>query len=91
MAYRVEFTHPAEKDLQRLDKTISQNIANKIEWLSQNTEFIFPISLKGKFKGKYKLRVGDWRIVYSLDHAPRVITVYAIRHRSEIYKIDANF
>ena len=62
------------------------NIAHKIDWLSQNIENIIPAPLKGKFKGKYKLRIGDWRIVYSFENLTQLITVYAVRHRSEVYK-----
>lgn len=87
MAYKIKFTPQAEEDLSRLDKTIAQHIANKIDWLSQNIQSMVPAPLKGKFKGKYKLRVGDWRIVYSLEHSSQIITVYAVRHRSEVYKI----
>ena len=86
MAYAIEFTHQAEEDLAHLDKTMAQQIANRIDWLSQNMTSISPTPLKGRFRGKYKLRVGDWRIVYSFEHASHVITIYAIRHRSEVYK-----
>ncbi|MBI4690978.1 MAG: type II toxin-antitoxin system RelE/ParE family toxin [Nitrospirae bacterium] len=87
MIFAIKSTPQAEEDLSRLDKTIAQNISNKIEWLSQNIENIIPSPLKGKFKGKYKLRVGDWRVVYSFEHSSQIITVYAVRHRSEVYKI----
>ena len=87
MTYLVEFTLQAEKDFSRLDKTITQHIADKIDWLSQNIEFITPTPLKGNFKGKYKLRVGDWRMIYSLDHSSHIITIYAVGHRSEVYKV----
>jgi len=87
MPYLVELTPQAEKDLSDLDKSVAQNIVNKIDWLSQNAESIIPFPLKGKFKGKYKLRAGDWRIVYSFEHASRIIAIYAIKHRSEVYKI----
>ena len=86
MSYKVEFTLQAEEDLSRLDKTIAQNIAHKIDWLSQNIDNIIPAPLRGKFKGKYKLRVGDWRVVYSFENLNQLITVYAVRHRSEVYK-----
>jgi mRNA interferase RelE/StbE len=86
MSCKVEFTPQAEEDILRLDKTIAQNIANKIDWLSQNIENITPAPLKGKFKGKYKMRVGDWRVVYSFENSTQIITVYAVRHRSEVYK-----
>jgi mRNA interferase RelE/StbE len=83
MKYLVKFTPQAEKDLLCIDKAIAINIANKIDWLSQNIESIILFPLKGKFKGKYKLRVGEWRIVYSVDYS----VLYAIRHRREVYKI----
>ena len=87
MTYSVEFTLQAEEDMASLDKTIAQNIANKIDWLSQSIESIIPAPLKGKFKGKYKLRVGDWRVIYSFEHSSQIITIYAVRHRREVYKI----
>ncbi len=87
MTYSIEFTIQAEKDLARLDKPVAQQVSNKIEWLSQGIEYITPVQLKGKFEGKYKLRVGDWRVIYSYEHTTKIITVYAIRHRSEVYKI----
>lgn len=87
MIYLVKFTLQAEEDLARLDKPIAQQASNKIDWLSQSIKYIIPAPLKGKFKGKYKLKVGDWRVIYSFEHTTQIITVYAIRHRREVYKI----
>jgi mRNA interferase RelE/StbE len=87
MAYSVEFTVQAAEDLSRLDKPVAQQIAHRIDRLSQEIETIIPIPLKGQFKGKYKLRIGDWRVIYSLDHPAQLITIYAVRHRREVYKI----
>ncbi len=87
MHFRVEFTHQAEEDILRLDKSVAQLIVNKIDRISQSIENIVPVPLKGKFKGKYKLRAGDWRIIYSFESSSRIITIYAVRHRKEVYKI----
>lgn len=87
MAYSVELTPQAEEDFKRLDKSIARHIASKIDWLSQNIESILSAPLKGSFKGKYKLRVGDWRIIYAFEHSSQIITIYAVRHRREVYKI----
>ena len=76
MPYLVNFTPQAEKDLACLDKIVAQKIVNKIDWLSQNIENIFPIALKGKFKDKYKLRVGDWRVIYSIEHDSYTCLLY---------------
>lgn len=84
MTFAIKFAPQAEEDLSHLNKTIAQNISNKIEWLSQNIENIIPAPLKGKFKGEYKLRVGDWRVIYSFEYSSKIITIYAVRHRSEV-------
>jgi mRNA interferase RelE/StbE len=87
MSFRVEFTRQAEEDILRLDKSIAQLIVSKIDRLSQNMENIIPTPLKGNLKGKYKLRAGDWRIIYSFDNSTHIITIYTVRHRREVYKI----
>jgi mRNA interferase RelE/StbE len=85
--YKIEFTPQAEEDLSHIDRTVALRIADKIDWLCQNIEHIIREPLTGKFKGKYKLRVGDWRIIYSTDYSSQVITIYAVEHRSKVYKI----
>lgn len=75
-----------EKDVKRLDKTIAHRIFQKIKWLSENFEAVVPEPLKGKWKGKFKLRVGDYRVVYNVNHDTRLIVVHLIGHRREIYK-----
>lgn len=83
---KVEFTPEALEDLSRLDTSVAKRIADKIEWFHQNSEHTINELLTGRFKGKYKLRVGDWRIIYSIDNTSKIITVYAVEHRSKVYK-----
>jgi mRNA interferase RelE/StbE len=85
--YSVEFTDEAEKDLARIDKNTAQRILNKLRWLAENFDMIKPERLKGEmWKDKFKLRVGDYRVIYSVDFEKKIITVHLIGHRSEIYK-----
>lgn len=87
MIYSVEFTDEAEKDLARIDKNTAQRILNKLRWLAENFDMIKPERLKGElWKDKFKLRVGDYRVIYSVDFEKKIITVHLIGHRSEIYK-----
>ena len=86
MSYQVEFTRQAEKDLSALEPTISTRISDKITYLSRNLGNIILEPLSGKLKGNYKLRVGDWRVVYGINHSRKTITIYAVDHRSKIYK-----
>ena len=54
--------------------------------LSENIELISPLPLSGNLSGLYKLKVGDYRAIYELDHNKMIITVHKIGHRRDIYK-----
>ncbi|MBI5048366.1 MAG: type II toxin-antitoxin system RelE/ParE family toxin [Deltaproteobacteria bacterium] len=81
---KVEWTKDALDDLQRLDKPVGRRILNKITWLSQHFNNITPEPLSGELSGAFKLRVGDWRVIYTVEK--EVIVIQAIGHRREIYK-----
>jgi len=80
----VEWTKAAANDLEKLDKNIATRIVKKITWLGKNFDTITPETLEGKFKGTYKYRVGDYRIIYTIER--RTIVIQFIGHRREIYK-----
>ncbi len=84
--FRVIILPKAFNDLSKLDKSISKRIIEKIIWLSENAENITHFSLKGRFNELFKLRIGDWRVIYDLDYEQRIMTVHKVGHRSEIYK-----
>jgi mRNA interferase RelE/StbE len=84
--YQVVILPKALNDLSKLDKTVSRRIIEKLSWLSENIESISPLSLTGKYTDLCKLRVGDWRVIYDINHDQKVITVHKAGHRSEIYK-----
>jgi len=65
--YQVIILPQALKDLSKIDKHIAQRISDKLMWLSKNFETIVPLPLSGKLVGFYKLRVGDWRVIYDID------------------------
>jgi mRNA interferase RelE/StbE len=82
----VEFTPQALEDLAQLDSGIANRIAAKIQWLSERYDHTQPESLTGRFAVLYKLRVGDWRVLYTIDSAKRIMTIHVIAHRSKVYK-----
>lgn len=84
--YRVIILPKAFADLSKLDKTAAQRISDKLTWLSEIIKRTTPIPLKGEFSGFYKLKVGDWRVIYEVDHSEKVVTVHKVGHRREIYK-----
>jgi mRNA interferase RelE/StbE len=81
---KVEWTRDAIEDLQNLDKPIAKRILNKITWLSQHFDNITPENLSRDLVGTYKLRVGDWRVIYTIEID--VIVIQAVGHRKNIYK-----
>ena len=85
--YEVEFTPEAEDDLSRMSKAIAQRILKKIRWLAENFEMVTPEPLSGEFKGLYKLRVGDHRVLYTFGQNERkVLIIHLVKHRREAYK-----
>lgn len=83
---KVVFTEEAEQDLKRLDRTISSRIVEKTLWFSEHFTQQIPKPLAHRFKGFFKLRVGDWRVVYEIDRALGILIVHLIDHRHKIYE-----
>ena len=67
--YQVEFTSNAEADLARLDVPVAQRVLKRLRWLAENFEAITPEALTGQWQGVFKLRVGDYRVLYTCDKA----------------------
>ena len=84
--YEVEFTDDAETDLTRLSKDIAQRILKKLRWLAENFELITPEPLTAQWQGFFKLRVGDYRALYTFNQEEHRITVHLVKHRREVYK-----
>lgn len=85
MSYRVEFEPEAIDDLDKLDETVRERIFTKINWLSSRFEQIKPQALSGNLSDFYKLRVGDYRVLYDFSRAEQLITIIRIKHRREVY------
>jgi len=85
MSYSVEYESEALADLEKLDPEIRKRIVNKIEWLAQNFEQITPQSLTGDWTGFYKLRVGNYRIIYQVDLSEKIIMIDVVGQRRQIY------
>ncbi|MDE0157452.1 MAG: type II toxin-antitoxin system RelE/ParE family toxin [Gammaproteobacteria bacterium] len=86
MTYDVEFTANAESDLGRLDAKITRRVLKKLAWLADNLHVVGQEALAAPFKGMFKLRCGDYRIVYECNRQERKIVVRIVRHRSQVYK-----
>jgi len=83
--YRLVIKKSAGKELDDLPNQVFLKIDKAILSLKENP-FPPPQSIKLKGENTCRLRVGDYRIVYLVDDKQRVITVYRIRHRKEVYR-----
>jgi mRNA interferase RelE/StbE len=84
MSYSVTFEPESITDLDLITDLIRLRILNKIEWLAINFEQITPLPLTREWSGFYKLRVGDYRVIYEFDRESRIIII-RVGHRSEVY------
>ncbi len=84
-SYRIEWKSSAEKELKAIDRQHIPRILEAVESLAINP---FP-SQSRKLRDvekSYRIRVGDYRIVYQVDEKEGMVTIYHIRHRKDIYR-----
>ena len=84
--YRIRILDAATRELARVDKPVGRRIVERINWLVANLDDIQPEALTGDLSGLYKLRVGDYRILYEILHEEQIIVIHEIGHRREIYR-----
>jgi mRNA interferase RelE/StbE len=84
--YSVRILKAAVGDLQRLDRAVARRIVRRLQWLAENLDAIKPIPLAGELSGLYKLREGDYRIIYEILHEERLILVHCVGHRRDVYR-----
>jgi mRNA interferase RelE/StbE len=84
MKWRIVFARPAEKELAKLSSEMRLRVARAIRALEDEP---VPASAK-RLKGReeFRLRVGDYRILYRVEHTAQVLTISAIGHRREVYR-----
>jgi mRNA interferase RelE/StbE len=84
--YRIRVLETAVHELARLDKPVGQRIVERIRWLAANQEAIGREALTDDLAGLYKLRVGDYRVLYEILDSEQTIVIHAIGHRRDIYR-----
>jgi mRNA interferase RelE/StbE len=84
--YHIRILEEASRELAHLDKPVGRRIAERINWLAANLDSIRPEALTGDLIGLYKLRVGDYRVIYEVIRNEKTIVIHAVGHRREIYR-----
>ena len=86
MAYSLEFTETADRELSRLDARVAQQMRRALARMAENADAVRHHALTGpRYRGQFRLRMGDYRAIYEIDRANRRITVHRVQHRSDAY------
>lgn len=84
-SYRIEFARSAERDLRRIDRQIVPRIVSAIAVLETDPRPPGTKKLVGADR-TYRLRVGDYRVIYTVGDSIFIVSVDRIRHRREVYR-----
>ena len=84
-SYNVSFKPSVEKDLRPLSKSVVARVIEQIERLRTDPFPRQAIKLSGAER-LYRIRVGDYRIVYEVDIKARQVMIHYVRHRRLVYR-----
>ena len=84
--YRIEWKHSAWRDLKRVDRQAIPRIIVAVEELATNPLRPGVVKLQGSER-TYRIRVGDYRVLYELFNAHMVIQIVRVGHRRNVYTL----
>jgi len=84
-SYSISFKPSVEKDLRHLSRTLVSRVMECIEKLKTDPLPRRAVKLSAAER-LYRVRVGDYRIVYEVDTEAKQITIHYVRHRREVYR-----
>ena len=83
--YALEIKQSAQKELDALDDALFSRVDRKILALAETPRPAGCKKLKG-YKDQWRMRAGDWRVLYIIDDIAKLVTVTRIAHRREVYE-----
>lgn len=85
LKYSLEIKQSAQKELDALDDALFTRIDRKILALADNPRPAGCKKLKG-YQDQWRVRIGDYRVVYTIDNTTKTVTVTHVAHRREVYE-----
>lgn len=86
-AFRIEYLEGVvTEDIPELPTAMAAMIRRAINSRLTVDPIAYGKPLRHSLKGRWRLRVGDWRVVYLVDLPRRIVTITAIKHRKDIYE-----
>lgn len=84
--YRILFTKSAERALRKMPRDMAQRVRERLDRIAVDPYAQHPNVTKLQNRPGYRLRVGDWRVIYEIEGEALVILVLRIGTRGEVYR-----
>jgi mRNA interferase RelE/StbE len=84
-SYKIEWKESAVKELKKLDRSIVPRITDAVGHLASSPFPVGSCKLKGS-KNAYRIRVGDYRVLYEVLENRLIILIVRVRHRKDVYR-----
>jgi mRNA interferase RelE/StbE len=84
--YSLQIKSSAQKELDSLGDSVFARIDPKILALAENPRPAGCKKLKG-YKDQWRIRAGDWRVIYIIDDSAKRVTITRVAHRREVYDV----
>lgn len=84
--YGLRYSSQAKKFIEKLDKKTAMHIAEKLEQLVKGDDNLDVKKLRGYSESRFRLRVGDFRLIYEVSEQEVIVYVIEVGHRKEIYR-----
>ncbi len=84
-SFKLEVLRSVDREIRRIEKQVIPKLVHAIRNLSGNP---FPVHSK-KLRGaesKYRLRIGEYRVLYEINQKTKTVTVFSVCHRKDAYR-----
>jgi mRNA interferase RelE/StbE len=85
MAYRIEWKKSTKKDLRKLPSEIVDRILEAVDRLAENP-FQHGVEKLAGAEHSYRMRIGDYRVVFEVVSGSTLIEIHRVRHRKDVYR-----
>ena len=88
MRWTIRYSKVAERQLEKLDAEVTQRIRRFMDERISPSEQprVFAKKLSGPYEGRFRYRVGDYRVICSIEDRKLIVLVIELAHRREIYR-----
>lgn len=83
--WRIQIAGPAARDIERLPEKYATAVLEMLTTLAENPKRLGK-PLRFELKGRWSARRGPYRVIYTIDEEPCIVTVLAVAHRADAYR-----